>query len=256
LSQTSVIVKGDIREQSGAEGARGFRGGKMKISVTCEACEQQYEVDDRYAGKTIKCPKCEQRMAIPAAPPAATPLLVVGEYALEEPVNGAPSTFRAATETKGEDQPSGRGEVKTKSVKRANGKGKNKKRGRAEGALSLPTGLFCLAVIAGFLAIVAVFVPAVRTPVGVALALPGLLLCLYGYLTGVYIAFTEDDLYGWLFLLIPCYAAYYIVSRWDDMYGRVIMVVAGLTLLAIGGRFLEVEHAKTEATTPEAAANP
>jgi DNA-directed RNA polymerase subunit RPC12/RpoP len=228
----------------------------MKISVTCETCGEQYEVEDRHAGKTIKCTSCETRMTIPAAPPAATPLLVCGEYALDESHDSEPPTFRTAPDTREQDQVSGSGQVKKRTVKRSKGKGKHKRGGLSESAVSLWTVLVSLALIAVLLAIVAVFLPEARTPVGVALAIPGLLLCLYGYATGVYIAFTEDDLHGWLFLLIPFYAAYYIVSRWDDMYTRVIMVVAGLTLLAIGGRFLESERAETQAVTPEAAANP
>ena len=228
----------------------------MKISVTCETCGQQYEVEDRYAGKTIKCASCEQPMRIPAAPPVSTPLLVRGEYELEESHDSEPPTFRAAPDMREPDQVSGSGQVKKKTVKRSGGKGKKKRGGRSESADSRSGVLVSLAVIAVLSAIVAVFIPILRTPVGVALALPGLLLCLYGYATGVYIAFSEDDLHGWLFLLIPFYAAYYIVSRWDDMYTRVIMVVAGLTLLAIGGRFLESDRAKAETETPEAAANP
>ena len=90
------------------------------------------------------------------------------------------------------------------------------------------------------LVLLTVFVPGTRKLVGVAFALPGLLLFCYGYASGVYIVFTEDDLYGWLFLIFPPYAAYYVVSRWDDMRSRLIMVVAGLGLLTIGGRMLEV----------------
>ncbi len=228
----------------------------MKISVTCEACGRRYEVEDRYAGKTIKCASCEKPMTIPAAPPATTPLLVHGEYALDESRESLPPTFRAAPDKRGQHHAGGSGPVKKSTVKRSRGKSKDKRGGRSESAVSRSVVLVGLAVIAVLLAILAVFIPGARTPVGVALALPGLLLCLYGYATGVYIAFTEDDLHGWLFLLIPFYAAYYIVSRWDDMYTRVIMVVAGLTLLAIGGRFLESERAKTQAVTPEAAANP
>jgi hypothetical protein len=88
----------------------------------------------------------------------------------------------------------------------------------------------------------------------VSLALPGLALCLYGYVTAVYIAFTEDDLYGWLFLLIPFYAAYYVVSRWDEMRSRLIMFGVGMTLLTIGGQFLEMDRVREKSETPEAAA--
>jgi hypothetical protein len=101
--------------------------------------------------------------------------------------------------------------------------------------------LISLATIAVVLTLLAVFVPSARKAVGAAIALPGLILCLYGYASGAYIAFTEDDLHGWLYLLFPFYTAYYCVSRWDEMRSRLVMVVVGLTLLAIGGRMLEAE---------------
>ena len=82
------------------------------------------------------------------------------------------------------------------------------------------------------LALVGYFVPGVRKWLPAwPWRCPGLLLCLYGYASAVYIAFTEDDLYGWLFLLFPFYAAYYVVSRWDEMRSRLIMVGVGLALL-------------------------
>ena len=59
--------------------------------------------------------------------------------------------------------------------------------------------------------------PIVSKVVGGTLAIAGLILTFYGYATAVYIAFTEDSLYGMLFLLIPFYAMYYVFSRWDEM---------------------------------------
>ena len=106
--------------------------------------------------------------------------------------------------------------------------------------------LISVGVVAVVLALLTVLMPTARKPVGVAIALPGLLLCLYGYASAVYIAFTEDDLYGWLCLLFPFYAAYYVVSRWDDMRSRLIMVVAGLVMLTIGGRMLEADRVAEE----------
>jgi hypothetical protein len=99
-------------------------------------------------------------------------------------------------------------------------------------------GLACVVVV---LVIVAVFVPGSRLNIGRAIALLGLILFFYGYGSGAYIAFTEDDLYGWLYLLFPPYAAYYFVSRWDEMKSRLVMLILGLALLAGGGRLLEME---------------
>ena len=69
--------------------------------------------------------------------------------------------------------------------------------------------------------------------------LTGLIVFLYGYGSGAYIAFTEDGLYGWLYLIFPPYAAYYFVSRWDDMSSRLVMLIVGLAMLTGGGRLLE-----------------
>jgi hypothetical protein len=92
------------------------------------------------------------------------------------------------------------------------------------------------------LVVLAVFVPGTRMNVGRGLALAGLILFVYGYGSGAYIAFTEDDLYGWLYLLFPPYTAYYFVSRWDEMSSRLVMLVVGLALLTGGGRLLEMER--------------
>ena len=46
----------------------------------------------------------------------------------------------------------------------------------------------------------------------------GGILILVGHLAGAYGAFSEDFLYGFFYLVIPLYTAYYIVTRWDDMW--------------------------------------
>jgi hypothetical protein len=227
----------------------------MKTPVTCGGCHRQYEVDDRFAGKTVKCPNCGKLISIPAAEPAAAAApLDFDEYQLGDPLEPAPSSFRASPDKSREErtQGQGRGRAKKKTSRRSTRR--DRSRGPSENGVSLPMILISLTAVAIGLALVATFVPGARKTVGVALALPGVLLCLYGYASGIYIAFTEDDLYGWLCLLFPFYAAYYVVSRWDEMRSRLIMVIAGLTLAAIGGRFLESDLAQTKSTTPEAAA--
>ena len=39
----------------------------MKITVNCDGCGKQFDVDSRHAGKSGKCSNCGQRMSIPAA---------------------------------------------------------------------------------------------------------------------------------------------------------------------------------------------
>jgi hypothetical protein len=211
----------------------------MMIPVTCGGCGRQYEVDGRYAGKTVKCAYCGQPMAIPVSEPAVPePLPAHGEYQLDLPLKPAPSTFRAAqaSSSRNSEWTADRNRAR----KKASGRSR-RERVQAKPAVSLGVTLITLAALAIVLTLLAVFVPGTRKFVGVTVAVPGLLLCLYGYASGAYIAFTEDDLFLWLYILIPCYSAYYCVSRWDEMRSRLVMVVVGLTLLTIGGRILEAD---------------
>jgi hypothetical protein len=179
-------------------------------------------------------------MAIPVVESAAPrPAPAHGEYQLGEPHEPSPLAFRAApARTSGNsDWAADRERGKKKAFGRT-----KRRREREEPAVSRSVILISLAALALMLTLLALFVPGTRKTVGVAVALPGLLLCVYGFVSGAYIAFTEDDLYGWLYVLFPFYAAYYFVSRWDEMRSRLVMVVVGLTLLAIGGRMLESDH--------------
>ena len=211
----------------------------MMIPVTCSGCSGQYEVDERYAGRTVNCGYCNQPMKIPNAErelPASMP--AHGEYQLDEPLEPASSTFRAARETSSKDSEwtTDRNRAKKKSSGRS-----RRQPARAEPAVSRPVILITMAALVILLILLAAIAPSTRKIVGMAIALPGLLLCVYGYASGAYIAFTEDDLYLWLYILIPCYAAYYYVSRWDEMRSRLAMVVVGLILLSIGGQMLKAD---------------
>jgi hypothetical protein len=227
----------------------------MKIPVVCPGCHRHYEVDDRFAGKTLKCAHCEKSMLIPAAdPPAQAASPTSSEYDLGDAHQTAPSTFRSAPARSEYGETQTRNRARPRKQTGITAKRKKRSREPVVTAETLSTILIGLAAIAVVLALLGYFVPGVRKWAGLSLALPGLLLCLYGYATAVYIAFTEDDFYGWLFLLFPFYAAYYVVSRWDEMRSRLIMVGVGLVLLSVGGRFLEADRAREQSATPEAAA--
>ena len=72
------------------------------------------------------------------------------------------------------------------------------------------------------------------------LAIVGALMVLVGYGAGAYGAFSEDVIYGILYVLIPLLTGYYIVTRWDDLWvwfacstGR--LIVLGTGVLQWGG---------------------
>jgi hypothetical protein len=225
----------------------------MKIPVTCANCGKRYEVDGAYAGKRGKCAACGARMAIPGEEHSASS--EPDAYQLDTAHDGEDATFfTPATGSKSLEETPARRQVKQK----GSGTSGRKRLEPARSPLASLSvrmtviGLTCVTLV---LIILAVFVPDTRINVGRAVALAGLILFVYGYGSGAYIAFTEDDLYGWLYLLFPPYAAYYFASRWDEMSGRLVMLIVGLTLLTGGGRLLENEG-PVDAANKEAVAAP
>jgi hypothetical protein len=62
----------------------------------------------------------------------------------------------------------------------------------------------------------------------------GSVMILVGYGVGAYGAFREDSLYGFLYLLIPLYTAYYLVTRWDDLWVWFVCMTSGVGLIVLG----------------------
>jgi hypothetical protein len=228
----------------------------MKIPVTCASCGKRYEVDDAYAGKRGKCAACGARMTIPGEEhSASSEPSELDAYQLDATHDGEDATFfTPATGSQSLEETPPRRQVKQKN---SGSLGRNRRESARSPLASLSgrvtvIGLTCVTLV---LVILAVFLPDTRTNVGRAVALAGLILFVYGYGSGAYIAFTEDDIYGWLYLLFPPYAAYYFVSRWDEMSSRLVMLIVGLTLLTGGGRLLENARA-IDAADKEAVAAP
>jgi hypothetical protein len=70
--------------------------------------------------------------------------------------------------------------------------------------------------------------------VGCILVAGGGILVPVAYLAGAYGAFSEDSLYGLLYILIPLYAAYYLVTRWEDLWVWMSCSTVGVGLVLIG----------------------
>ena len=55
-----------------------------------------------------------------------------------------------------------------------------------------------------------------------------------GFSVGAYAAFQEDSLYGCLYLIIPLYTAYYIVTRWDELWICFACSTVGFAMVLLG----------------------
>lgn len=222
----------------------------MKISVICESCGQRLSVPEALAGRQGKCPQCRYPIKIPVPGQESELGSADAGYGLEDPPE-APVAYKAPEATsfvrtvgRETSDPSHRPERRSKRPKRPR-KARSRERGIDWNAPGTRKALLLALGMVGALAIVALFVPRMMIIVGSILALAGLILTLYGYITAIYIAFTEDDLHGWLVLIFPFYAAYYLVSRWDEMKSRLIIILIGMALSAVGSWMIETGRARS-----------
>ena len=70
--------------------------------------------------------------------------------------------------------------------------------------------------------------------VGCILMAIGGILVPVAYFAGAYGAFSEDTLYGLLYITIPLYTAYYLVTRWEDLWIWITCATVGVGLVLIG----------------------
>jgi hypothetical protein len=69
---------------------------------------------------------------------------------------------------------------------------------------------------------------------GCILLVLGSLMILAGYAAGAYGAFHEDLLYGLLYLAVPLYTAYYMITRWEDLWIWLTCSTIGVGLVLLG----------------------
>jgi hypothetical protein len=81
---------------------------------------------------------------------------------------------------------------------------------------------------------IAILAPGGLWLVGCILLVVGSLLVLAGYVAGAYGAFSEDFLYGFFYLLIPLYTAYYMVTRWEDLWVWFACSTVGVGMVFLG----------------------
>jgi hypothetical protein len=209
--------------------------GLTTIRFACPNCGVTGSADASAVGKWAQCKYCEHRFTIPA-PGAVEPK----EYELEEPAEkptadpiAAMDPFQDATFT-----PT-RGDEPTTTAPRPpkRSPSRTKPRTTRKGATRSPwPGR--LAWLGGALAIAvagtALFAPNGRVIAGDAVIALGSVMILTGYGMGAYGAFSEDFLYGFLYLVIPLYTAYYLVTRWEDLWVWFACMTTGVGLILLG----------------------
>jgi hypothetical protein len=203
----------------------------MKIRFACPSCGFSGFLDAASAGKTVRCKHCGGRSTVPVAgePEASV-------YTLEEPSAEPAREIGRAGEGESVFVASGGDGTLTdplpsRKVRRAP-RAVARNRGANLAWLYWLIGLGAATTL-GLLA-VSLLVPSGTLIAACVAILIGSAMLLTGYFAGAYGAFHEDFVYGVLYLLIPLYTAYYLVTRWDDLWIWCTCSTAGVGLILLG----------------------
>jgi hypothetical protein len=203
----------------------------MKVAFTCPGCGVSGSLLAAHAGKIIRCKHCGFRSAAPSAGEPEGDI-----YALDVPATeNAGDMDRVAVEgsvfvASGRDDPTRapRPRRPIRTVRRSNAR---KREDRSPWRNWL---IGCAVLIALALAAVALLAPQGTLIAGCVLIVIGSVMLMTGYFVGAYGAFREDSLYGFLYLVIPLYTAYYLVTRWDDLWVWCTCSTVGVGLILLG----------------------
>ncbi len=206
----------------------------MNVSFACPSCHATGSVDAVHIGKQVRCKHCGARFAIPD-PETSQPDVYDLEAPPERSPDDLPESFageaafvRARTD--------GRAAVVKPRWREPSRSPPPPRRIRASSSDSrwlawLFRGGFALVLI---LSSIALFAPHGTWLVGCMLIAIGGILVPVAYLAGAYGAFSEDSLYGLLYILIPLYAGYYLVTRWEDLWIWITCATIGVGLVMLG----------------------
>jgi transcription elongation factor Elf1 len=208
----------------------------MTIRFACPNCGVTGSVDGSAAGKLAHCKYCAHRFNIPI--PGAEPEPAV--YSLEEPVEetgGAENPFMDPFQDS--TFATARGDEPTNAAPRwpeRQGSPTTTPKSRQRASRSPWPARLALVGIALAIAIAAtaLFAPNGLLIAACAAIALGCVMILLGYAVGAYGAFSEDVIYGILYLVIPLYTAYYMVTRWDDLWVWFVCMTLGVGLILLG----------------------
>jgi hypothetical protein len=204
----------------------------MKISFACPSCGASGSADEAFVGRQVRCKPCQHRFVIPGPVESAED----AGYLLDAPTPGSVSS----SPTAGAVFVPARGEEASVFVSPRKPKPTRTSKSRRERPeFAWRTWLIRGGLVAAVaLAAVALIAPRGTVIVGAILLGLGALMVLIGFLAGAYGAFSEDFLYFFLYMAIPLYAGYYIVTRWDDLRNWFICSTVGFGFVLLGTEML------------------
>jgi hypothetical protein len=214
----------------------------MKIPFSCPACGAAGSVEAAFAGRQGRCKQCNHRFTIPEPGESEAEVYTLDGPAevRAEAADVGPNPVSAFVPARG-DEPSAftshrtRKRTEPTTIRPAH----RRRHRRPESEFAWGTWLLRGAAVTVLaLAAIALVAPRGTTIVGFVLLALGSLMVLVGFGAGAYGAFREDFLYGFLYMAIPLYTAYYLVTRWDDLWPWFACSTLGVGLVLLGTEML------------------
>ena len=206
----------------------------MKIPFACPSCNATGSADAAFIGTQVRCKHCGARFAIRDPDDTEADVYAI-EGAADEPrqedaTGMGQSTFFTPSRSGGTSE-GDKLARKKRSSRRLTRTHSSKEKPALPWMTWLASSAIVLAVV---LAAIALFVPQGTLIAGCVLMGIGSVMILVGFSAGAYGAFCEDFLYGFFYLIIPLYTAYYMITRWEDLWVWLACSTVGVGLILIG----------------------
>ena len=211
----------------------------MKVSFSCPSCGVSGSVDESFAGRQVRCNQCRYRFPIPSLGSVEPDGYALDapepeESAFPQTPMGRPSESVFAPTRSDEPEDRARRRARKRPAISPRKPKRPEREGFAWGTWLIRFGVAAVVI----LFLIAMIAPGGVVLVGRVLLIAGMGMVLLGWGAGAFGAFSEDLLYGLLYVLIPLYTAYYLVTRWDDLWRWFACSTAGVGIVLIGTQIL------------------
>jgi len=243
------------------------------LAIVCQ-CGQKFTAKAHLAGKTLKCPECGSPLRTPAPKRPAKPKPptqpkrqpevalpgpmgnLLDEVGLDgqSPPNICPSCRVVMPRDAivcvhcGYHQQLGKKmETEQEAVGRAIPQGsRRERRGISSGSgmslpkLKNPALVWAIPLGVLVLTVAMILIPQLSPLVLVGIVIVSAGLILVGGIWAIGVAFSEDIVCGLMYLFVPFYALYYLISRWPEMRKPFITSAAGFGLFFFGLMWMQI----------------
>ncbi|WP_152050640.1 hypothetical protein [Tautonia marina] len=213
------------------------------FEFACPSCAAPGKARNDWAGRSVRCKHCKAVFVLPEPGEAAANAYELAELpdretapvALAPRSEGNPSTFTPSYREGSLEQ------VPVDRFRPVPRKPVNPREDIQEWSSDVRVRVLVGLLVVGLvLAAVTFAIPGFRGWGGMALVVMGLVLTAIGYFVGAYAAFCEDFLHGMLYLFIPIYTGYYLVTRFDDLWPFFAGSTLGFVIFLMGTQALQV----------------